>query len=239
MIRAVLVEDVPLARDALRRLLGTHGDVELVGEAASVAEGARLVRRLSPDLLFLDVELPDGTGLDIARGLGAPRPVIVFLTAHPGHALPAFEVEAIDYLLKPGTPEDVARALDRVRRRLGRTPAPALSPRAEHLEIRDGGRTLYVALDQIDRIDAAGHYLCIHVGHDVHLLRASMVELAERLGPAFARVHRSVLVRVDRVIELVDRRNGDGDLRLAGGATVPLSRTYRAELERKLALRRR
>jgi two-component system LytT family response regulator len=238
MIRAILVEDAPLAREALVRLLKAHRDVELVGEAASASEGLALAAALSPTLMFLDIQLPDLDGIELARRLPGPRPALVFLTAFPQHALPAFEVEALDYLLKPATAEGLARALDRVRRALGR-PVAAAPASPDHLEIRDGGRTLFVPLTAIDHVDAAGHYLCVHVGDAVHLLRTPIAELAERLGPAFVRTHRSAVVRVDRVVAIADRRNGDGDVRLATGATIPLSRSYRAELERRLAAARK
>jgi two-component system LytT family response regulator len=237
MIRTLVVEDAPLAREALLRLLGAHADVEVVGAAGSAEEGLALAAALQPALLILDIQLPDLDGIELARRLPAPRPAILFLTAFPQHALPAFEVEALDYLLKPANADGVARALDRVRRALGRQAAPVATP--AHLEIRDGGRTLFVPLTAIDHIDAAGHYLCVHVGRDVHLLRQPIAELAERLGPAFVRTHRSAVVRVDRVVAITDRRNGDGDVELVGGGRVPLSRSYRAEVESRLAAARR
>ena len=238
MIRTVIVEDAGLAREALIRLLGPHEDVEIVGQAASGSEGIELIRSAAPDVAILDIHLPDFDGLELARRLPRPRPLLVFLTAFPQHALPAFEAEPLDYLLKPASAEGLARALDRVRRALGRPaqPPPVLP---DHLEVRDGGRTSFVPLTAIDHVDAAGHYLCIHTAAGVHLLRMPMAELAERLGPAFARVHRSALIRLDRVAEIVDRRNGDGDVRLVTGAVVPLSRNYRAELEERLAAARR
>ncbi|MFC3711539.1 LytR/AlgR family response regulator transcription factor [Sphingoaurantiacus capsulatus] len=131
----------------------------------------------------------------------------------------------------------MARALDRVRRALGRTLAPTTAP--DHLEIRDGGRTLFLPLTAIDHVDVAGHYLCIHVEREVHLLRLPMAELAERLGPAFVRTHRSALVRVDRIAAITDRRNGDGDVELIGGGRAPLSRSYRADVEARLAAAKR
>jgi two-component system LytT family response regulator len=237
VIRTLIVEDAPLARAALQRLLKPHGDVTVVGEAASVAEALAAVLAHKPDLLLLDVELPDGTGLDVARALVEPKPAIVFLTAYAEHALPAFAVEALDYLLKPAGPEDMNRALDRVRRALER---PRHSPAVdEHLEIRDGARKTFVATKTIEWVDTAGHYLCVHAQGQVHLIRTPIAELADRLGTAFVRVHRTALVKLDRVASIVDRRNGDGDVHLIGGAIVPLSRTYRADLERRLAAAKR
>lgn len=236
MIRTLVVEDAPLAREALLRLLSAHGDIEVVGAAGSGREGLTLAEALQPALLILDIQLPDLDGIELARRLPTPRPAILFLTAFPQHALPAFEVEALDYLLKPASAEGLGRALERVRRALGRQREPFATP--EHLKIRDGGRTLFVPLATIDHIDAAGHYLCIHVGRDVHLLREPIAELAERLGPAFVRTHRSAVVRIDRIAAITDRRNGDGDVELVGGGRVPLSRSYRAEVEARLAAAR-
>lgn len=233
MIRTLIVEDVALVRAGLRRLLTEHADVEVVGEAATVADALAQAAATRPTLAFLDVELPDGTGLALAEALAHPRPAFVFLTAFPDFALPAFGVEAIDYLLKPATAEDVARALDRMRRAQGAHSAKPSKPR--HLEIRDGGRTMFVPLDAIERVDAAGHYLCVHALGQVHLLRTPITELVERLGPDFVRVHRSTLIRLDRIAAITDRRNGDGDISLTDGSTVPLSRTFRAELARRLA----
>ncbi|MDQ1159018.1 two-component system LytT family response regulator [Sphingomonas sp. SORGH_AS 950] len=236
MIDTLIVEDVPLARDALVRLLAQHADVRVIGAAGTVAEARQLIEQHRPHLIFLDMALPDGTGLSLAEAILPPRPAIIFLTAFPDFALPAFGVEALDYLLKPGTPEDVARALDRVRRAMNAAAPSAPNP---FLEIRDGGRTSFVPLDSIERVDAAGHYLCVHAAGEVHLLRTPITELIARLGPDFVRVHRSTLVRLDRIVSITDRRNSDGDITLLDGSVVPLSRTFRSDLTRQLALRAR
>lgn len=232
----MIVEDGALARAGLLRLLARHEDVDVVGAAATIADAVMQVAALRPDLAILDIELPDGTGLALARELN-PRPAIIFLTAFPDHALSAFGVEALDYLLKPASAEDVARALDRVRRALAMYDAPPQPP--TRLEIRDGARTSFVPLVAIDYIDAAGHYLCVHAQGEVHLLRTPIAELTERLGSEFVRVHRSAIVRLDRVSAIADRRNGDGDIHLINGAMVTLSRTYRADLENRMSGLRR
>ena len=233
MIRTGLIEDVTLARERLRRMLEAHADVRLVGEAGDMRTGADLISSAEPDLLFLDVSLPDGEGPDLVRALPAERrPLVIFLTARADHALPAFELEAIDYLLKPVGESELARALDRARRRL--VPAEAEDARS-HVAVRNGRRTDLIPVEAIEHVEAAGHYLCLHAGGEVHLLREPLATFAERFAVAgFVRVHRSALVRAGAVTAIVERRNGDADLRLAGGATVPLSRTYRAALEAAL-----
>ena len=233
MIRAVVIEDVPLARERLRRLLQAHPDVALVGEAGTARAGAELLAADRPDLLFLDVTLPDGEGPQVLRALPPERrPLTVFLTARADHAEPAFELEAIDYLLKPVGDEALARALDRARRRLG---GQAGEPPAQ-IAVRSGRRTDFVRLDAVDYVESAGHYLCLHVGREVHLVREPISAFAERFGPAgFVRCHRTALVNIEAVEAVVAARNGDGEVRLRGGAVVPLSRTYREALAARMA----
>lgn len=233
IIRTAIIEDVPLARERLRRMLEQHSDLRFVGEAGDMRTGAALLSSSAPDLVFLDVTLPDGEGPDLLRPLSpARRPLIVFLTAATGHALPAFELEALDYLLKPVGEAELARAIDRVRRRV----APEAETGAQtHVPVRDGRRTELVPIEAIDYVEVAGHYLCLHVGDRVHLLREPIATSAERLGPAgFVRCHRSILVRLGAIAALTERRNGDADLGLTSGATIPVSRTYRAELSARL-----
>lgn len=234
MIRTAIIEDVPLARDRLRRMLKAHDDVRFVGEAGDMAAGAALLRSIAPDLVFLDVTLPDGEGPDLLRPIApAARPLIVFLTARADHALPAFELEAVDYLLKPVGEDELARALARVRRRL----SPGGDAEVEtHIAVRNGRRTDFIPVESIDFVEVAGHYLCINAGEQVHLLREPIGSLAERLAPAgFVRCHRSILVRIGAVRGIEERRNGDADLILAGGRTIPASRTFRGELEAQLS----
>lgn len=239
IVRTAIIEDVPLARERLRRMLDAHADLRFVGEAGDMSAGAVLLKSAEPDLVFLDVTLPDGEGPDLLRPLAPEaRPLIIFLTARADHALPAFELEAIDYLLKPVGEAELARALDRVRGRL--LPDPDGHAAETHIRVRNGRRVDLVPVESIDYVDVAGHYLCLHVGRDVHLLREPIAALAERLAPAgFVRCHRSALVRLGAIAALTERRNGDADLRLASGETVPLSRTHRADIETRLDLARR
>jgi two-component system LytT family response regulator len=236
VIRAAIIEDVPLARERLRRMLAAHDDIRFVGEAGDMSAGEVLLRSIAPDLVFLDVTLPDGEGPDLIRALPAEgRPLIVFLTARADHAVPAFELEAVDYLLKPVGEDELGRALDRVRRRL----SPDVAAEVEtHVTVRNGRRTDLLPVESIDFVEVAGHYLCLNAGDQVHLLREPIASLAERLAPAgFVRCHRSILVRVGAVRSIEERRNGDADLILAGGRTIPVSRTYRTELEAQIRAR--
>jgi two-component system LytT family response regulator len=196
--------------------------------------------REGPDVAFLDVELPDFDGFEILRRLpSASRPVAIFLTAHGEQALEAFDVSAGDYLAKPFSRERFARALNRAREQLRLRRGAATAPREylTRLAIREGQRADVLELRDVDYIDVGGHYLCIHVGRNVHLLRGQLADIEERLDPAdFARIHRSAIVRLDRVKSLIARTNGDGDIILRDGRTLPLSRTYRERLAVRLGL---
>ena len=238
-IRAVIVDDVALARERVRLYLADEYDIEIVGEAASGAEAVRAISRLAPNLVFLDVQLPDIDGFEIVRRLPpALHPVIIYLTAHDDKALDAFEVHALDYLLKPFDRGRFARALNRARHQLSLRGAPVASREyLERLAIKEKGRTDVVAMKDVDYIDVAGHYLCIHVGKAVHLIRGTLVEIEPQLDPAqFVRIHRSAIVRLERIASLTARRNGDCDVFLADGSKLLMSRTYREHLRVRLGL---
>lgn len=239
-IRALVVDDVELARERVREYLKDENDIEIVGEAATGIEAVRLIARLAPDLVFLDVQLPDIDGFEIAKRIpGGHRPVIVYLTAHDDKAIAAFEAGALDYLTKPFDRRRFERALNRARLQMGLRSGKAV-PSPEYLKrlaIRDGDRTDVVATCDVDYIDVAGHYLCVHVGKEVHLIRGALSDLEEKLDPSeFARVHRSAIVRLDRVKSLVARRNGDSDLLLAGGSKLAMSRSHAGAVRRRLGL---
>ncbi|HUO91912.1 MAG TPA: LytTR family DNA-binding domain-containing protein [Rhizomicrobium sp.] len=237
MIRVVVVDDVDLARERVRLYLADEPDIEIVGEAGNGADALRLIAGTAPDILFLDVGLPDMDGFEIARRLEA-QPIIIYLTANEDRALDAFEVSALDYLTKPFDRERFRQSLNRARTLL-RLKSGA-KPKADYLArlaIKEKDRTDVVAVDAIDYIDVAGHYLCVHVGKQVHLIRGSLSELEERLDPAvFARVHRSAIVRLDRIKSLSTRRNGDCDVLLADGAKLVMSRSYSDGVRARLGL---
>ncbi|WP_371181706.1 LytR/AlgR family response regulator transcription factor [Xanthomonas sacchari] len=234
-IRTLLVEDVALGAEKLARLVEAHPPFRVAACAATLEEALHLAAAQRFDLVLLDIGLPDGSGLDFLARLPAPAPYVVFVTAHPQHALRSYELGALDYVLKPVDRERLDLALERVRQRL----RPAVqAAQAPLLSVRNGLRTDYVAAADIDYIDSAGHYACVHVGRATHLLRDSIGQLAERLASAgLLRVHRSVIVNLDRVRTLHERSNGDADLQLLDGKVLPVSRTFRAPLDARLRMR--
>ena len=239
-IRVLIVDDIALARERVRRYLDDESDIEIVGEAASGEDALRLIARLSPDIVFLDMKLTAIAGLNVAQRMQDAHAAVIYLSAFEDKAVEAFEVNALDYLLKPFDRERFRQALNRARARLLERrvePDGDLYPR--RIAVRNGNRTDMVATSDIDFIDIAGHYLCLHQGKRVHLIRATLAEFEKRLDPSeFARVHRSAIVRVDRVSSLVARRNGDSDIVLADGGKLLLSRTYRDALLAKLNVSR-
>lgn len=239
-LRTLLVDDVALARQRMRRLLGAFADVDVVGEAADVDGARRLIGIERPDLLFLDIEMPEQDGFDLVAALPrAQRPFTVFVTAYEHYAVRAFDADAADYLLKPVEPARLALTLERVRAaRALRVAAPgeaAGGAHASRLTIPGRDGTAVVDTAAIDWIEAAGNYLCIRAGAQTHILRETLGQMQARLDPArFARVHRSRIVNIGRIARLVPLSNGDHTLVLDDGTTLGLSRTYRDALFRAL-----
>ncbi|WP_414486091.1 LytR/AlgR family response regulator transcription factor [Stenotrophomonas maltophilia] len=235
-LSVLLVDDVALARDRLRVLMAAMPQVRVDAEAASLAQARQLLQGRRFDLLVLDLVLPDGRGWELLQQQPALAAHTLFVTALPQHALRAFELGVADYLLKPVALPRLQDAIARVRRLAGL--AEPGEDGARTLAVPGSGGVQYLPLAQIDYIDMAGHYACVHVGTQLHLLRESLAHLADRLGDGgLLRVHRSVLVNPLRVQSLIERHNGDALLELAGGAQVPVSRSYRCALEAALAAR--
>jgi|GEM_PF-229334 len=233
VLSTLVVEDVPLASRKLLALLAAHPEVRVDATAASIAQADALLRTRRFDLLLLDIGLPDGSGLSLLGQWPALAARTIFITAYDQHALRSYALGAADYLLKPLDPDRLAAALVRVRQLAA--PAPAVQYGPFRLAVKQGGRTDYLDPAQIDYIDMAGHYACVHVGPQVHLVRESITQLAAQLqGSALLRVHRSVLVNPHRVQALQERRNGDALLILGQGVELPLSRTYRDAMEQAL-----
>ena len=220
----VIVDDERLARNELRRLLGAHEDVCVVGEAACVADGIRAVERMEPDLVLLDVQMPDGSGFDLLTALATP-PAVIFTTAHDQHAVRAFQVSALDYLLKPIEPELLAQALDKQRRRMALAPGPSRTAAEGRIFIQDGERCWLVELDRIMLFESEGNYTRLYFDGQRPLLLRSLVQLEARLEPSrFLRVSRSRIVNMDFVDGIKPSPGGGLTLLLLDGLQVPMAR---------------
>jgi two-component system LytT family response regulator len=249
-LTVLIVDDEPLARAGLRLLLAEDPEIAAIHEAKDGLEAVALLRGTRPDLVFLDVQMPEMDGLAVVREMGAEAmPVVVFVTAHDRYALQAFEVNALDYLLKPFTRERFAQALARAKARLGSQPAqPAndasrqilslletlAAPRSgmKRLAVRSGARTAFVELDDVDWIEAAENYVRLHAGQTSHLAHVAMNTLEKSLDPAtFLRIHRSIIVNVGRIRELEPSAHGEYVVTLANGVRVRSGRTYHERLK--------
>lgn len=242
-IRALLVDDEPLARSNLKFLLRLDPDVESIAEAGSGAEAVAAIRSMRPDLVFLDVQMPECGGFDVVKILEADGalPVIVFVTAYDEFALRAFDAGALDYLLKPVDESRFALALQRAKERLiAREPAAAgalgaAEAEAPRLTVRSAGHEVYVRIPDIDWVEAADYYVCLHVGPKSHLLRRSMAELERDLDPhMFCRIHRSTIVNLRRVRALQIDSAGEYEVILEGGQKLRLSRRFRKDLQARM-----
>jgi two-component system LytT family response regulator len=270
LIRTLIVDDEPAARAGLRHLLASDSEVVVAGECTNGREAVAAIQDVAPDLLFLDVQMPELDGFGVLHEVGTERvPSVVFVTAYDQYALHAFEVHALDYLLKPFSDErfreSLARAKAQVRHgRLAQlsgklaalldtygeppprvsgaaTPTPTPAPQSqqsaslERLVVKSGGKVTLLRVDEIEWIDADGDYARIHVGKGWHLLRETMKRLELQLDPArFVRIHRSTIVNLEKVKELQPFFRGEYVAVLHNGATLKLSRGYRANLEARL-----
>lgn len=263
-LRALIVDDEALARRGLILRLKEIDGVEVVGEAKNGREAVAKSRELKPDLLFLDIQMPGMNGFDVVRELSeGPLPVVLFVTAYDQFAVDAFEVNAVDYLLKPIEVDRLQQALDKARTRLGsdqeksertmllklladvtgksdlsveklkQTDASSLKPAPlKKLAIRDGGKTTWVRQEDIDWVDAAGDYMCVHALGETHIMRRTMKQLESQLDAEFLqRIHRSTIVNVKRVKAMQAHMNGEYFLTLDSGHSVKLSRTYKDKLK--------
>jgi two-component system LytT family response regulator len=235
-IRAVVVDDEPLARSSLKVLLRRDPQVELVAECNSGIEALAEIRRSKPELVFLDVQMPECDGFDVLEQLGSEMPpALVFVTAYDQYALRAFEAGALDYLLKPFDNARFELALNRAKQRIER--GKETPRKIERLAIKNAGQVLFQKISEIDWIEAADYYVCLHVGARTHLLRRSMADLDQELEPAtFCRIHRSAIVNLERVRQLEISEDGGTNVVLHSGTRLPLSRRYRKELQARLGL---
>ena len=234
-LRALVVDDEALARRNVTVLLGRDSDIQSIAECASGLDALREIRKSKPDLVFLDVQMPECDGFDVVELLGSELPpVIIFVTAYDEYALRAFEAGALDYLLKPFDDARFERALKRAKEKLAHY-LPAKRSPAERLVIRGQGQVLFVRVEDIDWIEAAGYYACLHVGTDTHILRRSLSELEQDLGDAkFTRIHRSTIVNVERIRGLELQDTGEYEVVLRSKARLRLSRRYRKRLQERM-----
>jgi two-component system, LytTR family, response regulator len=255
-IRTLIVDDEPLARRNLRVLLEKDAQIEILDECRNGREAVKAINALSPDLIFLDIQMPELDGFDVLARVGPEQiHAIIFVTAFDQYALKAFEVHALDYLLKPFDDERFAFALRRAKsqieaREINRVSKRLLALLEEResladssaeksyltrLMIKASGRVVLLKVGEIDFIEADGNYAKLHVGRKAHLLREKMHDLEGRLDPAkFVRIHRSIIVNLDRIKELHPHFNGDYIVVLEDGRQLRLSRTRRENLETRL-----
>lgn len=254
MIRVLVADDQPMARERLVSLLAAEPGVELAGTAATGEEAVDQIRQSSPDLVFLDLQMPGMDGFKVIEAIGVDRmPATVFVTAYDEYAVRAFDVQALDYLLKPFGRQRFQSALERARKHLERERKGAMAERlaqllrtgrppqhsaGERLLIKSGGRVSFVDVDQIDWVEAEGNYVRLHVGDQIHMLRETMNRLIERMGPRrFFRIHRSRIVNITRVKELLIAGGGEYHVVLGNGTKLGLSRLYRDDLQEQLTRR--
>jgi two-component system LytT family response regulator len=249
-VRVVVADDEPLARDRLKTLLAREDWVDVVAECRDGNEAITCINRLQPDLVFLDIQMPGATGFEVIDAVGPARmPLVVFVTAFDQYALRAFEVHALDYLLKPFDRERFEQALGRARQQLDRRNngdlerrllelVQDLKPATHRLErfvIKSGGRVFFVRAEEIDWIEAAGNYVKLHVGDETHLFRETMNALEAQLdSDTFFRIHRSHIVNIERIKELQPWFNGEYVVFLHNGTRLTLSRGYREKLQERI-----
>jgi two-component system LytT family response regulator len=229
-----VVDDESLARRNLTVLLQGDPDIASVIECASGMEAVEEIGRSKPDLVFLDVQMPECGGFDVLELLGNELPTIIFVTAYDEYALRAFEAGALDYLLKPFDNARFGRALNRAKDRLAHY-APSRPLPAERLVVKSRGQVLFLDVADIDWIEAAGYYACVHVGSDTHVIRRTLLELERDLGDErFSRIHRSIIVNLDRIHGLEIQNGGDYEVVLKSKIRLQLSRRFRKLLQERM-----
>lgn len=233
-IETLIVDDERLARQRLRRMLETQPDIALVGECGSGREAAEFLDRQPVDLMFLDIQMPEMDGFALLESRMIMRsPMVVFVTAHDVHAVRAFEVNALDYLLKPFDEDRIEKCLQRVRAHhdMQQKGPSNFKSRPNRLAVRSSGKVFFVKMEDIDWVEAADNYIVLHLAHETHILRETMNSIQGRLDPAkFIRVHRSRIVNVERIKELQPWFHGEYLIVLNDGTQLTLSRSYREKL---------
>ena len=252
-LRVVIADDEPPARARLRRLLADHADIEVVAEAGDGASAVQAIEAASPDLVLLDIQMPELDGFEVLQALGMPQlPAIIFVSAFDQYALRAFRVHALDYVLKPVEPNRLDEALAHARSRIVAQRVPASGagviglleelarrqPYLTRVPVRADGRVLVIDLADVDWIGAADNYVTLHAGAREHLVRDTIAQFDRRLDPdRFVRIHRSAIVQIDRIAELRPDCHGDFTVLLNNGTVLALSRTFRARVEERFGRR--
>lgn len=235
-IRALVVDDEPLARRNVTVLLRGDPDIGLIEECGSGAEAIEAIRRWKPDLVFLDVQMPECGGFDVLELLGVDLPhAIIFVTAYDKYALRAFEAGVLDYLLKPFDDARFGRALKRAKDKLAHH-APLQPQPAKRLVVKTPGQLLFLNVSEIDWIEAASYYACLHVGSDTHIIRRTLSELERDLGERkFIRIHRSIIVNLDQIHGLELQSSGEYEVVMKSKVRLRLSRRFRKRLQDRIA----
>lgn len=249
-IRVLIVDDEALARERIRSLLNSIAGIEIVGECSDGVQAVDAIHTLNPDLVFLDVQMPEMDGFAVVSAVGvASMPTVIFVTAYDDYAIKAFEIHALDYLLKPFDRERFTSALERAQSQIRQERSSALSHRLltlldditperkplERIVIKSGGRVFFLKSDEIDWVEAAGNYVKLHTSAQAHLLRETMNSIEAQLDRnRFARIHRSFIVNIERIRELNPLFHGDYSVKLEDGTELTLSRTYRSRLQETL-----
>jgi two-component system LytT family response regulator len=260
--KVLIVDDERLSRQRIRRLLALEPECEIAGECDNGSDALRTLARERPDIMFLDVQMPELDGFEVVRGVverNHTQPLIIFTSAFDEYALRAFEVHAFDYLLKPFDRRRFRESLQRAKNQLSReftreltressdSPDARLVALLEHfangrkmpdrVAVRNNGRVVFLKVDEIDWIEASDNYVCLHCGKETHVLRETMAQLESRLDPArFLRVHRSAIVNLDRIRELQPWFRGEYRVILRDGTELTLTRSHREKLESRLLL---
>jgi two-component system LytT family response regulator len=250
-IRTVIVDDEELGRDRIQSLLEMQPDVEIVGVCNDGPSAVETIERTQPDLVFLDVQMPGMDGFEVIENLEPTRlPAVVFVTAHDGHAIRAFEIHALDFLLKPFDQTRFEKALERARTQVGREKNPAIDSRIvslleelreerkypERLIVKSSGRVFFVRTEEIDWVEASGNYVKIHTKAEAHLLRESMKNMEAKLDPkTFVRIHRSAIVNIDRIKELEPWFHGEYIVIMRDGTRLTASRVFSDRLSALIA----
>jgi len=255
-IKTIIADDEPLAREKIRNLLEEDPDIELIGECADGIETVTAIRNQQPDLVFLDVQMPELDGFGVLKALSDSNlPTLIFVTAYDQYALRAFEVHALDYLLKPFDRERFQKALQRAKEHIRKEKSGEVNEKLltlledlkseksnnherkylDRLVIKAGGRVTFLKTEEIDWIEAAGNYIRLYIGKDSHLLRETMNNIQTKLDPEkFLRIHRSTILKIDRIKELQPWYHGEYFVTLENGKQLTSSRSYRHQLSKLL-----